>query len=328
MVAAVDGSSMAAYYTEISRVAILSREQQLQHCKRIRQWLDWPGGRDQAPPGVQRSGKRSLNRMVESNLRMVVVIAKRYANHGVPLADLIQEGNIGLLTACEKFDPERGYCFSTFSYWWIRQGITRCLSNTSRIIRVPCNISDLARRIRQLQSRWQVQHGQTLSQTELASALNLPLERVQLALLSSAIQPKSLDEVVLEDGNSLGEVISQGNEPPRYGALEEEWLQEELKQAISQLAPAQQELVLELTLQQRSVHQLAMERKVPKARILQQKEQALDQLRQILAPTGAGPTTTITKKPKPQVPVNMAFPKPEPIASAVQLCFENVILPA
>lgn len=327
MVAAVDGSSMAAYFTEINRVAILSREQQLQHCKRIRHWLDWPEGRDQAPPGVQRSGKRSLNRMVESNLRMVVVIAKRYANQGVPLADLIQEGNIGLLAACEKFDPERGYCFSTFSYWWIRQGITRCLSNTSRTIRVPCNISDLARRIRQLQSRWQVQHGQTLNEPQLAAALNLPLERIQLALVSSAIQPKSLDEVVIEDGSALGEVISQANEPPRYGALEEEWLQEELQQAISQLSPAQQELVLDLTLQHRSVHQLAMERKVPKARILQQKQQALAQLRQILAPTDVAPTSLITNKPKPHAPVRPFHGNPEPITSATQLCFENLILP-
>lgn len=199
-------SIIGNYLSEIGKIAILSKDQQLFHGKRIRRWLDWPGGEDAAPSGVKKLGQRSMNRMVESNLRMVVSIAKKYANQGVSIEDLIQEGNLGLMIACRKFDPERGYCFSTFSYWWIRQGITRSLANTSRIIRVPCNTSDLTRKIKKAQTDWLAKHSRFPTTDELAKLLKQPVDRIELALQATLMQPRSLDEIS-QGGSPLVDLI-------------------------------------------------------------------------------------------------------------------------
>ena len=133
---------MTSYLGEIGRIPILTKELQLIHCRRIRVWLDWPEGRDKAPRKVQRQGKRSLELMTTSNLRLVVSIAKKFTHRGLDLLDLVQEGNLGLIRGLEMFDPTRGYAVSTYVYWWIRQSITRALQLTSRTIRLPCQVVD------------------------------------------------------------------------------------------------------------------------------------------------------------------------------------------
>jgi len=191
-----------------------------------------------------------MDRMVESNLRMVVSIAKKYTNQGVPMEDLIQEGNLGLITACQKFDPERGYCFSTFSYWWIRQGITRCLANTSRLIRVPCNTSELSRKLRKAQMEWLAAYGKNPSPEQLAEELNQPVERIKMAIQATVMQPRSLDALVVEDGSPLIEVLSLDCGDDHEDSIEREATMDQLCDLIARLP----------TLERMSIEGVAFER--------------------------------------------------------------------
>jgi RNA polymerase sigma factor (sigma-70 family) len=148
------------YLTNISRHPILSREAQLRHSRRIQAWVRYtpPGttepDRSAAPASIVRAGRRSLDVMAQSNLRLVVHIAKRYQHRGLELGDLIQEGSIGLIRGIELFDPTRGYAFSTYSYWWVRQSITRALYNQARLIRLPINTQETLFQIRRFVSQY------------------------------------------------------------------------------------------------------------------------------------------------------------------------------
>lgn len=195
------------YINECKKIAILSKEQQLQHGRHVRRWIDWPGGPNAAPKHIQRLGKRSRDRMIETNLRWVVTIANKYVGQGVPYEDLIQEGNLGLILATEKFEPKRGCCFTTCAYWWIRQSITRALSNMSRTIRVPCNASELARKYKALESEWMGTMGRRPTPEEAADILGESVRRIELSIQSIIIQPRSLDQLLVEDGTPLIEMI-------------------------------------------------------------------------------------------------------------------------
>lgn len=320
MSAVGQASSMTTYLGEIGRIAILSRDQQLLHSKRIRRWIDWPGGRDQAPAGVQRAGKRSTNRMVESNLRMVVAVAKKYNGQGVPIEDLIQEGSIGLLTACEKFDPERGYCFSTFSYWWIRQGMTRCLANSSRLIRIPCNTSELARKLRRLQCQWLGSHGRHPSLEELAEATAQPISRIKMALQATAMQPLSLDQLVTGDGCPLMDLVAAEAGESGDQQLERQLQADRLRAALWQL-PDLERLTLEgLVFQWLTHREVAEQLKLSATRVGQLQRLAVSRLQQLLAPESV---TGLSKKQKPVTTMASAVSA----SAASTASYENIVLP-
>ncbi len=323
----VSDGSVATYLSEIGRIAILSKDQQLLHCKRIRRWLDWPGGRTAAPVGVARAGKRSMDRMVESNLRMVVSVAKKYSGQGVPIEDLIQEGNIGLLTACHKFDPERGYCFSTFSYWWIRQGMTRCLANSSRLIRLPCNTSELARKLRRTQTEFQGLHGRLPSSEELAELVKQPLHRVKIALEATAMQPRSLDELITEDGSPLGEMIAT-DVIDHDRQLERQLQEEQLAQAMEQLPDLERMTLEGIVFGRLSQRELAEQLQLSSTRVGQLQRQAVNRLRQQFAAEASDtpePDADMGADPLHAMVTVVMDPHPRP---AGQPCFENVVLPA
>lgn len=317
---------MSAYLSEIGRIAILSRDQQLLHCKRIRQWLDWPGGRDAAPRSVARAGKRSMDRMVESNLRMVVSVAKKYSGQGVPLEDLIQEGNIGLLTACEKFDPERGYCFSTFSYWWIRQGMTRCLANSSRLIRIPCNTSELARKLRRAQMEFQGQHGRQPTLEELAEAVDHSIDRVKAVLEATAMQPRSLDKLVTEDGSPLVDLVAADSFGLSEEQLERQLQEDRLIAAMADL-PDLERLTLEgVVFGRLSQREVAKELQVSTTRVSQLQRQAISRLQAFFQPEQpvSSPDTGLLPD---EDRVMITVPIDRPAAASSALRFENIPLP-
>lgn len=135
-----------AYLNEIGRYPLLTHEQELEYGRKIQVWqkakTEWSKLDRSTQQKLEREGKRSLEIMQRSNLRLVVAVAKKYQNRGVEFLDLIQEGSIGLRTAAVKFDPTQGYKFSTYAYWWIRQAMTRSLSNSSRIIRTPVHVAE------------------------------------------------------------------------------------------------------------------------------------------------------------------------------------------
>ncbi len=136
-------SMVGAMLADFGRYPIPNKTEQLLRSQQVRKWLDWPGGPDAAPASIKRAGKRARDRLVAGNMRMCVVVAKKYSRMGLPLEDLIQEGAIGLQRGVEMFNPTMGYTLGTYAYWWVRQAMYRALAETADTIRIPTNVLEV-----------------------------------------------------------------------------------------------------------------------------------------------------------------------------------------
>jgi RNA polymerase sigma factor (sigma-70 family) len=196
-------ANLALYLKEISRVPLLSREEEAELARRAR------GGDEHAKA-----------RVIEANLRLVVQIARRYLNRGLPLLDLIEEGNLGLLRAVEKFDAERGTRFSTYATWWIRQAIVRALANQARTIRLPVHVGLLLGRYVKEQQRLTQLLGRPPTSEEIAAALHTSVEQV-FELEEIRQHPVSLDAPIGEEQARLGDLVEAVDVDPgaAVGAL-------------------------------------------------------------------------------------------------------------
>ncbi len=246
-------TSAAIYFRDISATALLSAEDEIslaQHIERgedAKRLLDHPElpapERDRLDLVVV-EGERARGRLTEANLRLVVSVARKYLNRGLPMLDLIQEGNIGLARAVEKFDWRKGYRFSTYAYWWIRQGMTRAIAEQARAIRVPTHmvaaIGDVYRASRELQQEL----GREPRVQEIADRLDLTYERV-LEILASSRQPVSLETPLggEDSTGTLGDLIADQSVRTPHELAAHSMLRRHMDDAMQVLSPRERQVL-------------------------------------------------------------------------------------
>ncbi len=217
------------YLKRMGEIPLLARDDEVEVARRID-----AGGPD---------AHLAKTELVNANLRLVVSIAKQYTYRGIPLSDLIQEGNIGLMKATEKFDHTRGFKFSTYASWWIRQSIIRAVESQVRTIRIPIYKLEVVNKVHQLQKEMFQHFGREPSMVEIAAKLGIEVDKLE-ALMKLTREPLSLDAPVNEDSDSsVGEFVENPNAECPSDAIEEAALREEIEEVLASLTPREEKVV-------------------------------------------------------------------------------------
>ena len=254
------------YLKEIGKVPLLSAEEEIELAKKMEQ-----------------GDENAKKRLAEANLRLVVSIAKRYVGRGMLFLDLIQEGNLGLIKAVEKFDYRKGYKFSTYATWWIRQAITRAIADQARTIRIPVHMVETINKLIRVSRQLLQELGREPSPEEIAAEMNMPVDRVR-EILKISQEPVSLETPIGEEEDShLGDFIKDDNVPVPADAAAFTLLKEQLEEVLGTLTEREQKvLTLRFGLEDgraRTLEEVGKEFNVTRERIRQIEAKALRKLR-------------------------------------------------
>ena len=293
------------YLTDIGQYPLLTKDDEVRLAQAIeagnaaRTVLE---GGEEAGKALTAARKRELRRevkagdeaertFVQSNLRLVVSIAKKYQASGLPLLDLIQEGNLGLMHAVEKFDWRKGFKFSTYATWWIRQAITRGIANTGRTIRLPVHAGDPLARLQKARARLELKLGRPATLSELSAEVEMPEDKVTEALRFAA-EPLSLSEPLREDGDAeLGDVVEDRSAESPFEVAATALLPEEISRLLSPLDEREREILrLRFGLDRgepRTLEEVGEHFNLTRERIRQIEARAMSKLRHPSSDTGA-----------------------------------------
>lgn len=258
--------SIRAYLHEIGRVPLLTHEQEIVYGKQVQQmmklledykvltkeldrqpteqqWADYANLDLSELQRLLEVGRRAKRKMIESNLRLVVAIAKKYQKRNLEFLDLIQEGTLGLERGVEKFDPMRGYKFSTYAYWWIRQAITRAIAQQARTIRLPIHITEKLNKIKKVQRELSQQLGRTPTPAEIGEILDLQPSQIREYLLLSR-QPVSLDLRVGDNQDTELQDLLEDVDASPEDYITQQLLCEDLRSLLDELTPQQRDVII------------------------------------------------------------------------------------
>ena len=289
------------YLTDIGQYPLLTKEDEVRLAQKIEKGVE---AREKLSTSekltakeksdlkrLDRNGARAEKKFVQSNLRLVVSIAKKYQASGLPLLDLIQEGNLGLMHAVEKFDWRKGFKFSTYATWWIRQAITRGIANTGRTIRLPVHAGDTLARLQKARTRLELKYGSPATMTELAADVELPEEKIPEAL-RFANEPLSLSEPLREDGDAeLGAVVEDRGAAAPFEVAATSLLPDEIARLLAPLDEREREILkLRFGLDRgepRTLEEVGEHFNLTRERIRQIEARAMSKLRHPSSDTGA-----------------------------------------
>lgn len=297
--------TVRTYLHEIGRVPLLTRDQEITYGKQVQQmmqqleakdalaeklgraptqqeWTEAVGMSEEALNEVIELGRRAKQKMIEANLRLVVSIAKKYQKRNMEFLDLIQEGTLGLERGVEKFDPMRGYKFSTYAYWWIRQAITRAIAQNSRTIRLPIHITEKLNKIKKVQRELVQKLGRNPTPTEIAEALELDPTQIRDYLLASR-HPVSLDLRVGDNQDTELQDLLEDESTSADSLVTQDLLRQDLKDLLADLTPQQREVItLRYGLEdgrEMSLSKVGVRMNISRERVRQLENQALNHLR-------------------------------------------------
>jgi RNA polymerase primary sigma factor len=264
-----DDDPIRLYLREIGSIPLLKADQEIELARRIEQ-----GGSE---------GAIAKRQLVRANLRLVVSIAKKYANRGMAFLDLIQEGNLGLIRAAEKFDHQRGYKFSTYATWWIRQAITRSIADQARTIRIPVHVVETINKLKKVTRQLAQNFGRKPTEEEIANAMEISIAKLR-DILKVAQEPVSLETPVgKEDDSRLGDFIEDQDSETPATSITHQLLREDIIQVMAALGPRERD-VLRLRFglddgRQRTLEEVGQLFGVTRERIRQIEAKALRKLR-------------------------------------------------
>ena len=241
------GDSVHTYLKSIGRTSLLTAEQEVNLAKRIEAGLfaehklgtepDLPADYRRDLGLVAEVGRRAKAHMLEANLRLVVSVAKKYSDRGLSLLDVVQEGNLGLIRAVEKFDYTKGYKFSTYAMWWIRQAIQRGFADSARTIRLPVHVLEMLSKLSRVERDMHQRLGREPTPEELAVELDRTPDQIE-ELLRTSRQPISLDSTIGEDGEtSIGDLIEDTDAPEASELVDRQLMADQLRHALDALTP-------------------------------------------------------------------------------------------